>query len=315
MTRYLELHKLPKPTCCRVARRASIETIARCCLLATSILFSVTTHSQVNISAITPEFYRNACEEWLPIIAEYPSPQWVEFSAIESDSVLEAVEVDGLVIPFFSLDDYQEAEHSVPEPTMSMFMHSNKRVLQAFQKPYWGNGPVLGQEFVTAGLIDEPLNHNDLNRRSFGLSPDVLDCGAEFPSNSQQMVFAAFLDLWLQFTSLPFDHEVIDLGNQADHLIVNRDWKMFSLYRFADDGRVFSYTYNGEVEQEFEDDLNRYVWALENAQYNINQNVIVTEIYRGESTARESQAWPKFQDILDAIISEQLADEEVENEI
>ncbi len=273
-------------------------------LVVVSALFPVQSNSQV--VDVTAELFRLRCEQLLPMIRENdPGPKWTQFEPIPFEDVLEAVEFDGVVVPFFALEDYQRVDH--PYPARAWYLRTDESAVQMFETMDVSNSTVIGQEYVDAGLVDAPLDAWDINRRRYGSDIEGINCSEDLTNESPRAIFSRYLDLVIHFGSIPMGEAVIDVGKEDDYIIVGKN--LFSHYVFTDDRKVYAYTFTLENE-DLTPFLGRYIWALENDQVRIEENEHIVAAFRHEFTPEEKrEGAQRTNRILESLLSNVLENE------
>ncbi len=245
----------------------------------------LTTQSRSQEAQFSYEEHRIKCELWEPRIHERdPGPKWSTYNPRNSNQILHAIEIDGVVIPHFSLEEFDEVEH--PDPTTIWFKKQGASVIQTFERSTENALIVVGQDYVDRGLVDGPHTVYDLDRRQYGLDPQDVSCNDVLPTDAPKTIFNHYLDMLSLVLNLPFGDRVIDTGEPDDYILVMRN--VFTFFKFADSGVVYHYSYTSD-DQKFEQALNNYIWALENGQYKIVQNEQIATILSYEISPEEQQ--------------------------
>ncbi len=268
------------------------------------IMLSINSNAQ--LVEFAAEQLREQCEQIREIVEwKGPGPIWGQYEPIESEEVLSAIEIDGAIVPYFPLDDFELQESVLTNPRNIIFRNGTVSVIQSFIRNPFSAEPVYGQELVDAGLIDSPLDVFDLQRRSFNLKPNEMDCSDILTSENSRELFDHLVDLSLVSAKPPGLGDVIDVGNTKDYLVIHHGNASFSFNAFSNSGVAYSFMYGMTDAQEFDSRLNAYVWALENKQYKLEQDDRIFKLYSHvmtpEEKLREVQRNENFFEMLETI--------------
>ncbi len=256
---------------------------------------------------VTPELFRAQCVLFLPRIRDNPpGPKWTHYEPIPTEDVLEAVEFEGVVIPFFALQNFQEIEH--PYPARAWYQRTDESAIQMFEQIDLSDSTVIGHEYVDAGLVEAPLDAWDFNRRRYGLDPEDLDCSEDLSNESPRAIFSRYLDLMVHVSNiLPRGEEAVDVGREDDFILIHKN--LFTHFVFADDRKVYTYTFS-LMGEELGPYLSQYIWAIENEQIEIVENVYIVAALQYEFTPEENrEAAQRSIRILESLLSGVLRDD------